>query len=68
MKKISRRNMMQLSGLTAAGSLVGLTAYSAPPAKEGTRDKKLKMILQLRIPMILKVVAFNWPKSSISDI
>jgi hypothetical protein len=27
MKKISRRNMMQITGLTAVGSLIGLPAY-----------------------------------------
>ena len=45
MKSLSRRKMMQLSGLTAAGSLIGLTAYSSPSVKEKTGDRKLKIIV-----------------------
>ena len=45
MKSLSRRNMMKLSGLTAAGSLVGLTAFTTPSLKEKSANKKLKIIV-----------------------
>jgi len=37
--------MVQLSGLTAAGSLIGLTAFAAPSAKAGSQGKKLKVVV-----------------------
>jgi LmbE family N-acetylglucosaminyl deacetylase len=45
MNKISRRNMMQKTGLTAVGSLIGLPAYSNTSKKNYLSGTKLKIIV-----------------------
>ena len=45
MKNISRRNMMQLSAMTAIGSLIGTPAYSKTPATSNSIGRKLKIIV-----------------------
>jgi LmbE family N-acetylglucosaminyl deacetylase len=45
MNNLSRRSMMQLTGLTVAGSLVGLTSLSAYPELKKSDGKKLKIIV-----------------------
>jgi LmbE family N-acetylglucosaminyl deacetylase len=45
MKNISRRNMMQISGLTAVASLIGLPSYSQISAKGKSHQKKRKLIV-----------------------
>ena len=45
MKNISRRDMVQLSGLSAAGSLIGVSAFSKASGKNKPSGNKLKIIV-----------------------
>jgi LmbE family N-acetylglucosaminyl deacetylase len=45
MKNISRRNMIQLSGLSAVGSLMGVTSFSNSTGKSKSSGNKLKIIV-----------------------
>ncbi|MDH4092662.1 MAG: PIG-L family deacetylase [Cyclobacteriaceae bacterium] len=45
MKKISRRNMIEIAGLSAAGSLVGVPAFSKSSGKSNLRASRQKIIV-----------------------
>lgn len=45
MKTISRRNMIQLSGMSAVGSLIGVQAFPKASGKSTLPGKKLKVIV-----------------------
>lgn len=45
MKNISRRNMIQLSGLSAVGSLMGVSSFSKSTGKSKSSGNKLKIIV-----------------------
>lgn len=45
MKNLSRRNMIRLSGITAAGSFLGTQALYGDPGKEIPPERKLKIIV-----------------------
>lgn len=45
MKNISRRNMLQISGLSAVSSLIGVPSFSNAPGKKKSAGKKLKILV-----------------------